>query len=148
MKKKTFQVEKLTPEQLKRAQIDHRFSPMPEEQLTNLIMGARKRKIRVRYLTTSPDTLVPHNPAALERAQASLTEDTTLREDMLRGLLDESLPAILAYRNPNGGICSFDDYGKLAVALDAKLATVRVVVLGEGDEWFKAKGQASTARKK
>ena len=143
MEKKAFRKVTLTPEQTKRLRVDRRFSPELDERLGRLIAAAKERKIRVRYLSASPASLALHNAEALEKAKVNLVEDPTLREAVLRGILDDSLPAILVYRNNNGDLCSFDDYLKLAVALDAKIDKVRVVVLGESDEWFKAKDQSA-----
>ena len=146
MQKSAFRRERPTLEGVKRIQPYRRFCPEAEEDLTRLFGAAMQRTIPVRYLSANPASLVCQNTLALEKAKANLVEEPTLREDTLRGILDGSLPAILAYRNNNGDLCSFDDYLKLAVACDAKIDEVRVVVLGEGNEWLKTKDQAPTVR--
>ena len=146
MQKSAFRRESPTLERAKRIQPYRRFCPEAEEDLTRLVGAAMQRTVRVRYLSANPASLVCQNTLALEKARANLAEEPTLREATLRGILDGSLPAILAYRNNNGDLCSFDDYLELAVACDAKLDEVRVVVLGEGSEWLKTKNQAPNMR--
>ncbi len=137
MKKKTFQKKKITPERAKRLKPDKRFVPGRNKQLRSLVARAMQRKIRVRSLTVPPTQLVPHNPEALTRARANLAEEPTLKHALESGLRDGRLPAILVYRDQTGTLCSFDDYLKLAVALECGLPEIRVVVLGEGTEWLK-----------
>ncbi len=146
MQKSASRRESPIPERVKRIQPYRRFCPEAEEDLTRLVGAATQRTIRVRYLSANPASLVSQNTLASEKARASLVEEPTLRADTLRGIRDGSLPAILAYRNNNGDLCSFDDYLKLAVACDAEIDEVRVVVLGEGNEWLKTKNQAPTVR--
>ncbi len=137
MKKKGWKKVTVPPEQVKRLKSDKRFVPAYDKQLASLIARAIQRKIRVRTLTVPPTQLAPHNPEALIRARANLAEEPTLKHALESGLRDGILPAILAYRDQTGALCSFDDYLKLAVALECGLPEVRVVVLGEGNEWIK-----------
>jgi hypothetical protein len=134
MKKKVIRKKQITPEQAKqmKAEADERFSPGVDERLGSMVAAAMQRKIRVRYLSVNPSSLLPHVPEALERAKACLVEEPSLRESLL-------LTAILVYRNENGDLCSFADYAALAIAQDAKVQKVRVVVLGEGNHWYKMK---------
>jgi hypothetical protein len=140
MKKKR-RLGKLTREQVNQLEPDARFCPPDafDERLGRLIEAAMLRKIHVRKLSVNPATLIAHVPEVLEKAKVHLVEEPSMREALLRGLLDDSEGAILAYRNDNGDLCSFDDYAVLAVAQDAKIEKVRVIVLGEGDEWYNAK---------
>ncbi len=137
MKKKRSRKVTVTPEQAKRLKPDKRFVPGRDKQLTSLVASAMQRKIRVRTLTVPPTKLAPHNPEALTKARANLAEEPTLKQALESGLRDGSLPAILVYRDQAGTLCAFDDYLKLAVALECGLPEVRVVVLGEGNEWIK-----------
>ena len=141
MKKKVIRKKPITPEQAKQmtAEADERFSPGVDERLGSMVAAARQRKIRVRYLSVNPSSLLPHVPAALERAKACLVDEPSLRESLLREIRSGSPRAILVYRNENGDLCSFEDYAALAVAQDAKVQKVRVVVLGEGNHWYKMK---------
>ena len=146
MQKSAFRKERPTLERVKRVQPYRRFCPEAEEDLTRLVGAAMQRTIRVRYLSANPASLVSQNTLASEKAKATLVEKPALREATLRGILDGSLPAILVYRNNNGDLCSFDDYLMLAAACDANIDEVRVVVLGEGNEWLQTKNQAPTVR--
>ncbi len=137
MKKKRSRKVTVTPEQAKRLKPDKRFVSKRDKQLVSLVASAMQRKIRVRSLTVPPTKLAPHNPEALTKARANLAEEPTLTQALESGLRDRSLPAILVYRDQTGTLCCFDDYLKLAVALECGLPEVRVVVLGEGNEWIK-----------
>ncbi len=137
MKKKTFRKESITPEQAKRLKPEKRVVSKRDKQLTSLVGRAMQRKIRVRTLTVPPAQLAPHNPEALTKARANLAEEPTLTQALESGLRGGSLPAILVYRDQAGTLCCFDDYLKLAVALECGLPEVRVVVLGEGNQWIK-----------
>ena len=141
MKKKVIRKKQITPEQAKQMQTeaDERFSPGVDERLGSMVAAAMQRKIRVRYLSVNPSSLLPHLPEALERAKACLVEEPSLRESLLRKIPSDNPTAILVYRNENGDLCSFADYAALAVAQDAKVQKVRVVVLGEGNQWYKMK---------
>jgi len=141
MKKKVIRKQQITPEQAKqmKAAADERFSPGVGERLSSMVAAAMQRKIRVRYLSVTPSSLLPHVPEALERAKAFLLGEPSLRESLLRKIPSDNASAILVYRNENGDLCSFADYAALAVAQDAKVQKVRVVVLGEGNHWYKMK---------
>ena len=141
MKKKVIRKKQTTPEQAKqmKAEADERFSPGVDERLGSMVAAAMQRKIRVRYLSVNPSSLLPHVPEALERAKAFLLGEPSLREPLLRKIPSDNPSAILVYRNENGDLCSFADYAALAVAQDAKVQKVRVVVLGEGNHWYKMK---------
>ena len=141
MKKKVIRKKQTTPEQAKqmKAEADERFSPGFDERLGSMVAAAMQRKIRVRYLSVNPSSLLPHVPEALERAKAFLLGEPSLREPLLRKIPSDNPSAILVYRNENGDLCSFADYAALAVAQDAKVQKVRVVVLGEGNHWYKMK---------
>ena len=141
MKKKVIRKQQITPEQAKqmKAAADERFSPGVGERLSSMVAAAMQRKIRVRYLSVTPSSLLPHVPEALERAKAFLGGEPSLRVSLLRQLPSDNPSAILVYRNENGDLCSFADYAALAVAQDAKAQKVRVVVLGEGSQWYKMK---------
>ena len=141
MKKKVIRKQQITPEQAKqmKAAADERFSPGVGERLSSMVAAAMQRKIRVRYLSVNPSSLLPHVPGALERAKAFLLGEPSLRDSLLRKIPNDNPSAILVYRNENGALCSFADYAALAVAQDAKVQKVRVVVLGEGNHWYKMK---------
>ena len=74
MKKKVIRKKQITPDQAKqmKAQADERFSPGVGERLSSMVAAAIQRKIRVRYLSVTPSSLLPHVPEALERAKAFL----------------------------------------------------------------------------
>ncbi len=135
------------PEEAKRLTPDDRFSPpeTAEERFGRVIRVAMQGEIDVRYLSVDPATLVPQAPAALENAKASLINDPSLRENMLRDLLDGNGPTLLAYRNGDGSLCAFDDYLTSAIAQEAKLSNVQVMVLGEGDEGYTSNEAPSRA---
>ena len=130
---------RMTPAQAKTmtANPDKRFCPEVDERLSHMIAAAMKRKIHVRYTAVHPARLVPHVPEALETAKVHLLEEPSLREAVLRDLLSDHPGALSVYRNDRGDLCSFDDYLLLAVALDAKVQTVRVVIFGEGTQRYK-----------
>ena len=141
MKKKASRKKLMTPEQAEQLieGADERFCP-PEafdERLRRLLGAAMQRKIHVRYLSVPVASLVPHVPGALEKARVNLVEEPSFRQNLLREMLGDSPNALLVYRKENGDLCSFDDYAALATAQEAKIEKVRVVVLGEGDEWYK-----------
>ena len=139
MKKNTIRRVRLTREQREQVQRDASYLGAWDSRGFRLLQAAMDRRIHVRYLAVSPACLVPYDAATLAWVTANLQEEPTRREVLLRGMLDGTLPALLAYRTDQGDLCSFDDYLLLAVARDASLGTVRVAVLGEGDEWLKTK---------
>jgi len=141
MKKKVIRKKQITPKQAKqmKTKADERFSPGVGGRLSSMVAAAMQRQLRVRYLSVNPSSLLPHVPEALERAKAFLVGEPSLRESLLRKIPSDNPSAILAYRNENGDLCSFADYAALAIAQDAMVQKVRVVVLGEGNHWYKMK---------
>jgi len=141
MKKKVIRKKQITPKQAKqmKTQADERFSPGVGGRLSSMVAAAMQRQLRVRYLSVNPSSLLPHVPEALERAKAFLVGEPSLRESLLRKIPSDNPSAILVYRNENGDLCSFADYAALAIAQDAMVQKVRVVVLGEGNHWYKMK---------
>jgi len=78
--------------------------------------------------TCTPACEAPH------RGTGKPSEEAIAPGPMLKGILDDASPAIMVYRGSGGNLYVFDDYLRLAVALDASASKVRVVVLGEGTD--------------
>ncbi len=138
---------RLSRKQVKRILSQGRFEPRGDVRGLDLLVRALNRRIHVWSLTVPPAEVVPCDPDTLTRVEGTLAEEPNLREALVHGLLQGTLPALLVYRNAQGRLCVFDDYATLAVAREANVPRVRVVVLGEGAEWLQPEDASPILRR-